>query len=124
MPKVGDILEGKVIKILKHKGAKVKLEKGPIGFLHISEISDEYVKNVFDYLKGGQEIKVKVITVKDRNIGLSIRKLNDNEESRRIKFEASLNRFLKESGEKQKQIAKSLENKRGGKKKKGKDVKK
>lgn len=117
MPNVGDILQGKIIKVLK-SGAIVELPNNESGFLHISEISTDFIKNIYEYVKVGQEVKVKVISVKkaENKVSLSIRKV-DNEATKRIKFEASLNKFLKESGDKQRQIQKNLDSKRGIKKK-------
>jgi S1 RNA binding domain protein len=113
MPKVGEVLDGKIVKILK-KGAIVKLPNDNSGFLHISEISSEYIKNINEYLKVGQEIKVKVIFVKykENKISLSIRKV-DGEADKAIRFEATINKFLKESGEKLKQLQKNIESKQG-----------
>lgn len=123
MPNVGEILNGKIVKVLK-KGAIVKLPEDRTGFLHISEISTDYINNIYDYLKVGQEVKVKVIFVKrkENKVSLSIRKV-DNEADKKIKFEANINKFLKESGEKQKQIQKSIENKQNGKKRTNKKPK-
>src|SRR5699024_1155134 len=71
---VGSKLQGKVTGIT-HFGAFVELEKGPTGLVHISEVADNYVKDINDYLSIGDEVKVKVINVeKDGKIGLSIRK--------------------------------------------------
>jgi len=41
----GDIVDGRVVKLLKY-GAIVELEEGESGLVHISEIADEYVRNV------------------------------------------------------------------------------
>ena len=57
---VGSILDGKVTGITKF-GAFVALPEGRSGLVHISEIAYSYVNEVSDYLKEGQEVKVKVI---------------------------------------------------------------
>ena len=118
MPNIGEILDGKIIKILKN-GAIVKLPSGETGFLHISEVSSEFVKDINKELHVGQEVKVKLIYVnkKDKKMSLSIRRVDSTEE-KRIRFEAKMNRFLKDSSEKQRAIQKNIESKQGIKKKK------
>lgn len=75
---VGMILEGKVSGITNF-GAFVNLPEGETGMIHISEVSVSYVKDIRDYLKEGQEVKVKVINIDERGkIGLSIKRLEDN----------------------------------------------
>ena len=72
---VGQILEGRVTGITNF-GAFVELEENVTGLVHISEVADTFVKDVNDYLKQGETIKVKVIAVSDDGkISLSIRKL-------------------------------------------------
>ena len=74
---VGSILDGKVTGITKF-GAFVSLPEGRSGLVHISEIAYTYVNEVSDYLKEGQEVKVKVIGIDQANrINLSIKKVND-----------------------------------------------
>lgn len=74
---VGSILDGKVTGITKF-GAFVALPEGRSGLVHISEIAYTYVNEVSDYLKEGQEVKVKVIRIDQANrINLSIKKVND-----------------------------------------------
>lgn len=75
---VGSILEGKVTGITKF-GAFVDLSEGKSGMVHISEISHTYVENVSDFLKVGQTVKVKVLSVGDNGkISLSIKKASEN----------------------------------------------
>ena len=71
---VGSVLTGKVTGIQAY-GAFVALDENNQGLVHISEITHGYVKDVNEYLKVGDEVKVKVLSV-DKNagkIGLSIR---------------------------------------------------
>ncbi|GKU77081.1 S1 domain-containing RNA-binding protein [Paenibacillus sp. L3-i20] len=77
---VGAKLEGKVTGIT-HFGAFVDLSGGVTGLVHISEIADNYVKDVKDHLKIEDVVKVKVINVdKDGKIGLSIKQAVDRPE--------------------------------------------
>src|SRR3954451_3073849 len=74
---VGAKLQGKVTGIT-HFGAFVELPEGGTGLVHISEIADNYVKDVNDHLKLNDMVTVKVINVdKDGKIGLSIKQAVD-----------------------------------------------
>ena len=74
---VGSIVEGKVTGITKF-GAFVSLPEGKSGLVHISEIAYSYVNEVSDFLKEGQEVKVKVIGIDESNrINLSIKKATE-----------------------------------------------
>ena len=74
---VGSILDGKVTGITKF-GAFVALPEGRSGLVHISEIAYSYVSEVSEYLKEGQEVKVKVIGIDDNGrINLSIKKAQE-----------------------------------------------
>ena len=74
---IGAVYEGKVVRIVDF-GAFVNILPGKDGLVHISQISDERVENVADYLQEGQEIKVKVLDVDQRGrIKLSIKALNE-----------------------------------------------
>ncbi|GFZ99617.1 RNA-binding protein S1 [Paenibacillus marchantiophytorum] len=74
---VGTKLEGRVTGIT-HFGAFVELAEGVTGLVHISEIADNYVKDVNDHLKLEDKVTVKVINVdKDGKIGLSIKQTVD-----------------------------------------------
>jgi len=72
---VGKIYEGTVARIVDF-GAFVTILPGKDGLVHISQISNERVQNVSDYLKEGQQIKVKVLDVDQRGrIKLSIKEV-------------------------------------------------
>lgn len=62
---VGHIYEGTVLRLLDF-GAIVSLLPGKDGLLHISQIANERVNAVADYLKEGQVVKVKVIETDDK----------------------------------------------------------
>lgn len=79
---VGAVLEGKVTG-LTNFGAFVSFEDGKTGMVHISEVASTYVKDIHDYLKEGQDVKVKVLNVgEDGKISLSIRRAEDNPQPR------------------------------------------
>lgn len=120
---VGSIVEGVVSGITKF-GAFVELPGGITGLIHISEVADTYVKDVNDFLKEKQQVKVKVINIgDDGKIGLSIKQLTappKNRASRprprgkEVSFEDKMAKFLKESDERQQDLRRNTESKRGG----------
>jgi len=74
---VGRVYEGPVVKILDF-GALVNLLPGKDGLLHISQIANERVERVSDYLSEGQIVKVKVLETDDKGrVKLSMRALLD-----------------------------------------------
>lgn len=124
---VGSIVEGKVTGITNF-GVFVELESGKVGLVHISEVADAYVKDINDYLKQEDNVKVKVINITDGKIGLSIKQANPKSPSENnsrysrtrrnasnaVNFEDRLARFMKDSDERQQALKKSLDAKRGG----------
>ncbi|MCD5326110.1 MULTISPECIES: S1 domain-containing RNA-binding protein [Pontibacillus] len=134
---VGSKLQGKVTGITNF-GAFVELPNGSTGLVHISEVADNYVKDINDHLSEGDQVEVKVINVeKDGKIGLSIKKAKDNYKGDRERrsnnhnkgggkgkgnkgnqrpenFDSLMNRFLKDSDEKLASLKKHTESKRGG----------
>lgn len=75
---VGSILEGTVSGITNF-GAFIELPENKTGLVHISEVADVYVNDVNDFLKQGQKIKVKVLTISENGrIGLSVKQVPEN----------------------------------------------
>ncbi|HCX65765.1 MAG TPA: RNA-binding protein S1 [Eubacteriaceae bacterium] len=120
---VGQIVEGTVKSITKF-GAFVDLG-GEVGLVHISEVADGFVKEVSDYLNINDKIKVKVISIKEGKIGLSIRQAQPKKESTKPKptptptqfkktvepkpahIDDKIAQFLKDSDERQQALKKS-----------------
>lgn len=76
---VGQIYEGQVQRILDF-GAIVNLLPGKDGLLHISQIANERVNQVTDYLKEGQNVRVKVIGADEKGrVRLSMKALLNEE---------------------------------------------
>ena len=74
---VGNILPGKVTGITNF-GAFIDLGDRKTGLVHISEVSDSYIKDIKDVLTVGDEVQVRVMTVAaDGKISLSIRRAVD-----------------------------------------------
>ena len=76
---VGKIYEGPVVRLLDF-GAIVNIMPGRDGLLHVSQIANERVNNVSDYVKEGQVVRVKVLETDERGkIRLSMKALlNEN----------------------------------------------
>lgn len=132
---VGSKVQGKVTGITNF-GAFVELPDGKTGLVHISEVADNYVKDINEHLKVGDEVEVKVMNVEaDGKIGLSIRKAkpqaerperpqrprrennrsNDrNDRQPKESFEQKMARFLKDSDERLTTLKRATESKRGG----------
>jgi len=127
---VGSKVQGKVTGITNF-GAFVELPEGSTGLVHISEVADNYVKDINEHLKVGDQVEVKVINVeKDGKIGLSIKKAKDTHQQRprnnnprnnnrndtrpKENFEQKMNRFLKDSEERLSTLKRATESKRGG----------
>lgn len=72
--KAGDVVEG-TVDSLKNYGAFIKLADGVDGLLHISQISTQRIKHPGVVLKEGQTVKVKILSVADGKISLSMRAL-------------------------------------------------
>ncbi len=74
---VGQTYEGTVIKLLDF-GAIVSLLPGKDGLLHISQIAHQRVNAVSDFLKEGQQVKVKVVEADEKGrVRLSMKALID-----------------------------------------------
>ncbi len=133
----GKIVTGKVTGISSF-GAFVSLGDGKTGLVHISEVALTYVKNVSDFLKENDEVKVKIMSVDPNGkISLSIkqalldeRKKNQPAAPARVPrtervdwskkndappatFEDMMNRFKQASDEKMQDLKKGMESKRG-----------
>lgn len=78
---VGTVYNGKVVRIVDF-GAFVTILPGKDGLVHISQIAEERVANVSDYLEVGQEVKVKVMEVdRQGRVRLSMKEAQPKEEA-------------------------------------------
>lgn len=112
---LGAVVEGKITGITKF-GAFVDLGEGKSGLVHISEVSNFFVKEISKHLKEGQIVKVKIIKLNDKGkYELSIKQAseeilpsqkkvqkNDNfkPKNQAPSFEDMINKFKKLSDEK------------------------
>lgn len=77
--KIGTVLKG-TVETLQNYGAFVKLENGLSGLIHISQISQKRIKTPGEVLKVGDEVKVKIIGIKEGKISLSMKALEEGSE--------------------------------------------
>lgn len=133
---VGEILEGKVTGITKF-GAFIELPDGKTGMVHISEVAPTFVKEITDYVKENQKVKVKVLSIGENGkISLSMKKVIEEEQlknkpaktsrpanidwrdtktsSESMSFEDMMSKFKKASDEKMSDLKRATESKRGG----------
>ena len=62
---VGSIVDG-VVSGITNFGAFINLPENKVGLVHISEVADVYVKDVNDFLKEQDKVKVKILSVDDK----------------------------------------------------------
>ena len=70
--KIGSVMKA-TVESLQNYGAFIRLEDGLSGLVHVSQISQKRVKAPKDVLKEGEEVKVKIIGIKDGKISLSMK---------------------------------------------------
>jgi len=129
----GQIVEG-VVTGITNFGAFVLLPNGETGLVHISEVADSYVKDIGEHLQKKDKVKVKVLNVNgDGKIGLSIRRASPEQKKSpqqprkssrpgggrspgggRLSFEDRLSKFMKDSDERQQDVKRNTESRRGG----------
>ncbi len=77
-PEANKIYTGKVVDI-KNFGAFVQILPNSVGLLHVSQLSDKFVKDINKEIKVGDEIKVRVMKVEDNGkIQLTRKGLEEN----------------------------------------------
>lgn len=124
---VGEVVEGKVTDIMEY-GVFVKLEDNKSGLVHISEVAREYVEDIHTVLKVGDVVKVKVLSIDEKGkISLSIKKAlprddkrgktNNNFQQKKatepLTLDDMLSKFMKDSDERQLDLKRNIEGKRG-----------
>ncbi len=84
-----------VVSGFKEYGIFVKVDEKYDGLIHISEISESFVKNVSDYAEIGEEIYAKILEIDEKNhqLKLSIKNLNYKIDGKDINDE-DLNGFM------------------------------
>ena len=132
---VGAVVEGEVTGI-KNFGAFLQLPEGKVGLIHISEVSNVYVKDIHDFLKEHQKVKAKVLSIDAHGkIALSLKQLEEKPETPAkpvrpkeapvvekraprqtgpLSFEDKLSKFMKDSDDRLLDLRRNTESKRGG----------
>jgi len=80
--KVGDIIEGTIANTTDY-GAFVELTPEVTGLIHISALSNEYVRRVSDVVKPGDKVKVEVLDIDERGRYKLRRIVSEEEEQSR-----------------------------------------
>ena len=80
---VGSKLQGKVTGITNF-GAFVELPEGLTGLVHISEVADNYVKDINDHLKVGDQVEVKLLMLKRWKDWFIYQKAKEREKQKEI----------------------------------------
>ena len=132
---VGTVVEGEVTGITNF-GAFLQLPEGKVGLIHISEVSNVYVKDVHDFLKERQKVRAKVLSIDARGkIALSLKQVEEKPEAPAkparpkeapvadkrtprqadpLSFEDKLSKFMKDSDDRLLDLRRNTESKRGG----------
>ena len=92
----GTIVTGTVDNIVPY-GAFVKLQDGLSGLVHISQLSNKFVKSPNEVVKEGQEVTVKILNIKDGKINLSMKTLDENVYEERPNTQPSNRTFTRPS---------------------------
>ena len=73
---VGSVITGKVERIFPF-GAFVQIEPGIDGLVHVSQITNKFIKSASEVLTEGQEIRAKIMGFSENKITLSIKELGE-----------------------------------------------
>jgi len=85
--KKGDIVKGKVT-VIKPYGAFVKINDEIDGLVHISEVSDGFVKNIEDFIAVGDVLDLEVLELhEDNKVSLSYKRTNKTPKKKYVKIE-------------------------------------
>ncbi|MCA9522268.1 MAG: 30S ribosomal protein S1 [Myxococcales bacterium] len=103
---IGSVVAGRVTKVMDF-GAIVEIAEDVEGLVHISELSDQKIDNISEFVREGDTLKAKVINLdpEERKIGLSVRQLSDETEA--------YQEFLKSQGSSSTQLGDLLRDRLG-----------
>ena len=87
---VGQVITGEITKVVDY-GAFVRVEEGLNGLIHISELSNQLVKDPHEVVKEGETREVVVISMskEERHLGLSIKRLTEPKSTKKAKKAAA-----------------------------------
>lgn len=97
--KVGNIVKGKVTGIQPY-GAFISLGEEKQGLVHISEITNGFVKDIHDYVNVGDEVSVKVLSIDEESgkISLSLKAVTEPDGNKKDENKNHLEELLNSSG--------------------------
>lgn len=93
---IGKFVDVEVIRIID-KGAVVRLEDGHTELIHLSKISNKFVRDVNDYLVVGDRLKAEVIKGTYKEAELSIKYLDLSPKKKEVNQKPIENSNLKKS---------------------------
>lgn len=105
--KIGSIIKGQVTGIEKY-GIFINVDPWYDGLIHISEVSEDFVRNIHDYVKIGETIYCQILDINEDNLQLKLsikninyKVMNDNnpiQETRKgfLPLKENLNIWLEE----------------------------
>ena len=136
---IGSLVSGKVVKVLPF-GAFIQFGEGLTGLVHISEIARDYVEDINNHIKVGDQVEAVVVKIdENEKISLSIKKALakkakepkpkqpvrpadidwSKKQDSEMSFEDRLSKFKLDSDENMAAIRRSADSKRSGGYKRG-----
>lgn len=121
---IGGVVEAEVVKVADF-GLYAKLPSGQEGLVHISQIANEFVKNINDYARVGDRIRVKILQNRSGRMELSAKEVEplkkksggaSAEQSAQDAFDDKLKKFMIQSERTQADLRRNREARRTGKK--------
>ena len=80
-PEIGKLYKGKVTRI-ENFGAFVEILPNKNGLVHVSELSNTFVKNVSDAVKIGDQVIAKIVEIDNLGrVNLSIKQVSEDEKN-------------------------------------------
>lgn len=92
--KIGDIIKGQVTGIESY-GIFININAEFNGLIHISEISENFVKDINDFVTIGETIYCKILDIDEKNcnLKLTIKNINYKAKSENAKFNETVRGF-------------------------------
>ena len=117
---IGQVVEAKIQRLMPF-GALVELGEGASGLIHISEIAHEFIRDIGEHLAAGDTVTAKVVGVKEPGkYQLSLKALTEPSAETHAprkpvtpELEGKISRFMKDAQERQSELKKRREGKKG-----------
>jgi len=99
--KVDDVVEAEIFKVTSF-GAFARLPNGQRAMIHISQLGDDFVEDIGKYVKIGDRIKARILSINGKKIDLTLKRPKDEissypngKEFKASPWEDKLDSFLK-----------------------------